>query len=598
MGQISQLENKIEKLTYRAKLLENILEEIINFTNDFNEVALKDEKIFWQKLFNTAMKLIKKADYGSVYKYVDNQVHFLDSVGHNLELLQEIKMMAKVFQHDQRRNKIIIKKNIMNISQDRAKSNNFSKLSKASQPIGESITFDLYFERQLIGGLTLDIRKGSSKSFTKHDKKILKFLLILAQTFYKKDIEERFKKQQVYLEQLFEKSNVAIALLDNESKILKINRQFENLFEYKETNVKGLNIHSLITPREKLEEGLNNDQKIMDGHNINVETIRKNKSGRRIHVSLHAYPIKLDEGQIGMYALYNDITAIKKREDELNKQRAYFHQLFDKSITAIVLLSNNNRVIRANKKFEKLFGYSSEKIKGKNIDDLIVPEEKFSEGKNYSSRVLDNKTVETESIRKNKNGERINVSINAFPIVLEKGQIGVYAIYENITRRKKEEKRIKYLSFHDQLTGLYNRRFFESEMDRLNKSRLLPISIIMTDINNLKVVNDRYGHAEGDRYIKMIAESIQAAVRNEDILARVGGDEFAILLPKTNGAESKKIIKRIKNNITKSCDKHSYPVGISAGYSIKKNYKTNLKDVFKRADFMMYKIKKSDHESS
>jgi len=313
MGQISQLENKIEKLTYRAKLLENILEEIINFTNDFNEVALKDEKIFWQKLFNTAMKLIKKADYGSVYKYVDNQVHFLDSVGHNLELLQEIKMMAKVFQHDQRRNKIIIKKNIMNISQDRAKSNNFSKLSKASQPIGESITFDLYFERQLIGGLTLDIRKGSSKSFTKHDKKILKFLLILAQTFYKKDIEERFKKQQVYLEQLFEKSNVAIALLDNESKILKINRQFENLFEYKETNVKGLNIHSLITPREKLEEGLNNDQKIMDGHNINVETIRKNKSGRRIHVSLHAYPIKLDEGQIGMYALYNDITAIKKR---------------------------------------------------------------------------------------------------------------------------------------------------------------------------------------------------------------------------------------------------------------------------------------------
>jgi len=77
MGQISKLENKIEKVTYRAKLLENSLEEIINFTNDFNEVALKDEKIFWQKLFNTAMKLIKKADYGSVYKYVDNQVHFL-----------------------------------------------------------------------------------------------------------------------------------------------------------------------------------------------------------------------------------------------------------------------------------------------------------------------------------------------------------------------------------------------------------------------------------------------------------------------------------------------------------------------------------------
>src|SRR6056297_3932859 len=126
------------------------------------------------------------------------------------------------------------------------------------------------------------------------------------------------------------------------------------------------------------------------------------------------------------------------------------------------------------------------------------------------------------------------------------------------------------------MTGLYNRRFFESEMERLNKSRKLPISIIMSDINGLKKVNDQYGHAKGDQYIKTVANEIKKAVRQEDILARVGGDEFAILLPYTNEEDVKKIEKRIQNNVHKLDEKSDYPVGISTGYAIKKNKNMKL----------------------
>src|SRR6056297_2302327 len=105
--------------------------------------------------------------------------------------------------------------------------------------------------------------------------------------------------------------------------------------------------------------------------------------------------------------------------------------------------------------------------------------------------------------------------------------LGFLGIGLDITKRKQKEEEIKRLSFYDQLTELYNRRYFENELKRLDKSRQLPIIIIVGDMDNLKNINDNYGHKKGDEFIKKTGDILNNSVRKENVVARIGGDEFA-----------------------------------------------------------------------
>ena len=127
----------------------------------------------------------------------------------------------------------------------------------------------------------------------------------------------------------------------------------------------------------------------------------------------------------------------------------------------------------------------------------------------------------------------------------------VVVVVRNITERKQAEDRLRYLGFHDMMTGLYNRSFFEEELKRLDAKRQLPLSIIIGDIDGLKLVNDTLGHRKGDQLIVKVAGIIKKACRTEDIVCRWGGDEFAILLPKTDTETAEQICDRIR----KTCEK-------------------------------------------
>lgn len=155
---------------------------------------------------------------------------------------------------------------------------------------------------------------------------------------------------------------------------------------------------------------------------------------------------------------------------------------------------------------------------------------------------------------------------------------------------------ILYLSFHDSLTGLFNRRFFEEEMKRLDCARQLPISIIMGDINGLKLVNDIFGHLEGDKILKIAAEILKTSCRTEDIIARWGGDEFVILLPQTSNEEVSKLCKRIENSF-KSIKNDNTIVSISLGYSTKTKMAEDILQSLKQAEDYMYQRKLLESKS-
>src|SRR5450830_1806926 len=141
-----------------------------------------------------------------------------------------------------------------------------------------------------------------------------------------------------------------------------------------------------------------------------------------------------------------------------------------------------------------------------------------------------------------------------------------------------QNEEISYISYHDFLTGLYNRIFFEEEKKRLDTPRQLPISIIMGDVNGLKLVNDGLGHSKGDEVIIETAKILKSCCREEDIVSRIGGDEFGILLPQTDSKSAQLVCSRISDTC-KGCavDGSSICPSISVGYATK-NFETETMD--------------------
>lgn len=155
---------------------------------------------------------------------------------------------------------------------------------------------------------------------------------------------------------------------------------------------------------------------------------------------------------------------------------------------------------------------------------------------------------------------------------------------------KEKERIIRNKAYNDHLTGLYNRRYFEYELKRLGSSRKYPIAIIIGDLDGLKVINDNYGHKKGDQYIINAARILKSTARTEDVVARIGGDEFAIVLAKTNYKEAKRFCQRIKKNFKEFNNKQKpiVDLSISLGFELMRNDKQNLDDVFDLADRKMY----------
>ena len=171
-----------------------------------------------------------------------------------------------------------------------------------------------------------------------------------------------------------------------------------------------------------------------------------------------------------------------------------------------------------------------------------------------------------------------------------------FPVSADITDRKKAEEEILHLSFHDHLTGLYNRRFFEEELKRLDTERQLPLSFIMGDLNGLKIINDVFGHNEGDKLLKETAEILKTVCRSDDILARWGGDEFVILLPKTSISDAEEIVERIKKECKKT-NSQKIPLSLSLGAATKETAGQDIQAIVIDAESNMYKNKLAQKES-
>ncbi|SDL69386.1 sensor domain-containing diguanylate cyclase, partial [Halarsenatibacter silvermanii] len=216
----------------------------------------------------------------------------------------------------------------------------------------------------------------------------------------------------------------------------------------------------------------------------------------------------------------------------------------------------------------RISGYSEEELVGNNAFEFLVPEGHGEEFRKNIDRVMKGEELNYVATGCRKDGSSFDVQLNEAKVSLPGGEDGVLSIQMDISELKEQEEKLKYLSYHDGLTDLYNRYYLTEEMERLNTERQLPISLIMCDVNGLKIINDAYGHKVGDELLVNVADILRSCTRDEDIVSRWAGDEFVILLPQTKKEIALKICTRIEN----ACEKAEFgdiPITLGVGVAAK-----------------------------
>lgn len=299
-------------------------------------------------------------------------------------------------------------------------------------------------------------------------------------------------------------------------------------------------------------------------------------------------------------SLENELKEKLRSEMKLRDSESRYIGLIENLDSGVVVYDANTLIISASEKAVELFGIlSTAELVGKYAKDpyWMYIDENSNELK--LSEIPATIILRTQKPLKNyvigittyDNTNLKWLKCNGFPRFDIDGKLKEIVIsFMDITTQILREKEINYLSYHDQLTGLYNRRFFDEEMIRLDNPRNYPITVVMGDVNGLKLVNDAFGHTEGDNLLKEVGRILKDGCRANDVVCRWGGDEFGILLTGTSNKEATVMLERIIKIALNTSYKFG-PISISFGYETKVDSNQSLNKVFLQAEELMYSNK-------
>ena len=257
------------------------------------------------------------------------------------------------------------------------------------------------------------------------------------------------------------------------------------------------------------------------------------------------------------------------------------------------------RVLDVNQKTLEMFGAQSKDELIQNLDKVFRGEMRSHFHKELTDLWNGKLSYETEGVNYTLSGEplHIHLHLSIFP-GYEQTFGRVLVAIEDVTARRKAEDYLRYLGTHDVMTGLYNRTYYEEEMKRLGGGRQYPVSIIIADMDRLKEVNDSLGHQAGDSLIRRAAEVLKAGFRQEDVIARIGGDEFAIIMPVTETPVAEEAMERVQTLIGLNNKFYGDPVlAISLGVSTGEKG-SDLEAIMRAADDNMYREKRIHHQQT
>lgn len=411
-----------------------------------------------------------------------------------------------------------------------------------------------------------------------------------------KQSDEALVISEANYRRLFEAAKDGILILDAETgRITSVNPFLISLLGYSEREFLEKCIWDLGVFKDILANRENflelQSKEYIRYENLPLETV----DGRKVQVEFVSNVYFVGNRKV-IQCNIRDITERKRLESALEKEKRMFEITLISVGDGVISCDNKSRIIFLNKAAELLTEWTQEDAKNQTLETVFTIIDEYSRrvNKNIVKDAIENAYVFERGLHVlliSKFGIERSVEYTVAPIIEDNGVVvGSVLVFRDFSDKRREERKIEFLSYHDQLTGLYNRRFYEEELRRLDTKRNLPLAIVMGDVNGLKLVNDSFGHPAGDELLKKVASVMQAGCRADDILARLGGDEFVLILPKTDESAAEQVIQRIKN-LLENEKIGAIDLSVSFGYEIKQREGESIQNIFKSAEDHLYRHK-------
>lgn len=319
-----------------------------------------------------------------------------------------------------------------------------------------------------------------------------------------------------------------------------------------------------------------------------VEHIRKDGSTVWTE-GIARYFINPLTGRAEITGVTRDISARKEAETKLQQSEAKYRTLLEQANQAIVV-AQKGIIQYCNPHTVKLSGYDIHEVIGTSLTDFIHPQDAAMVRENFTRRMEGKAPPAAYECRiLRKDGALCWAEISGI-IIDWAGEAASLAFISDITDRKMREQEVQYHSYHDHLTDMYNRRYYIEALKQMDQPEQLPFSMILGDVNGLKLTNDAFGHLTGDWLLQTIAAAIKNVCRLDDTAARIGGDEFVLLLPRTSTEEAEQIVRLIQEEISRH-QSGPVTVSLSIGWATKNNVAEKNSRIYMQAEDMMYSKK-------
>ena len=294
-----------------------------------------------------------------------------------------------------------------------------------------------------------------------------------------------------------------------------------------------------------------------------------------------------------IYASARDITNRVIAQKQLLNEKEHFQTTLMSIGDGIIVTDDHGNITEINHVASKLTNYKAEEAVGRHLFDIYKVDDHKAIGKKLVNQVIKaRKTVELTSLTlETKEKSHLIVDQSASPIMDHRGVVtGVVIAFRDVSETIARQLQIEYLSYRDQLTDLYNRHYLDKVEKEMQKESNLPLTLISLDLNNLKYINDNYGHLAGDEALKKVALVLSKHCCPQGLTFRIGGDEFLVLVPKTSFEEGEKIKAKIVKEIRQQSIE-GYALYAAAGISILNDVNQTIYDALKVADHLMYEDK-------
>lgn len=379
--------------------------------------------------------------------------------------------------------------------------------------------------------------------------------------------------------------------------ITRANQAFFDLYHATREHIEGATPTEFFSHDPK--QGRSMWRQLFDAGRLHIESETRRMDGTPLWV-LGDYTCLYDNKNriFGYFGMQLDISERKYNEMKLQKSEELYRLITEHTSDVIWVYDFDAKSFRyMSPSVETLLGYDAEQIIRLPLQKTIFPEdqkwvartvyvlvEEFRQKKELH-RI---KPIEFRQVHRNGSIVWVDVSLN-FRLTAA-GTVELIGVNRNITERKAFEKKILCYSYHDQLTGLFNRHYYEEQVAAFCKKEHLPLTLIMCDLNGLKLTNDVFGHQTGDLLLKTFADTLRETLKDKDLIARIGGDEFVILLSNTSLESAQQRIDEIQRAVEEKRIGKAR-ISVSFGYAVMSDTEEPIESLYKRAEDLMYRHK-------